>query len=151
MIHGEAKKGGWTPEYVAWRSMKARCLIPSSSSFHKYGARGIRVAPEWVDDFAAFVAHVGRRPGPGYSLERKDNEGHYEPGNVRWATSKEQARNRRSSRMITHAGETMTLAAWAERAGILVTTLKQRIDRAGWPMEKALAPPLKTWSRRRRA
>lgn len=92
--------------------MKARCYIPGSSGFHKYGARGIAVCAEWREDFAAFLAHVGPRPSPQHSIERKDNEGDYEPGNVRWATAKEQARNRRSSRMLTHEdGRTQTLAA----------------------------------------
>ncbi len=122
--------------------MKQRCLMPGSAGYHKYGARGIKVDPGWVNDFPAFLAYVGRKPGPEYSIERIDNDGNYEPGNVRWATRVEQCRNRRSSRLIEYAGETLTLVEWAERSGLSVGTLKARIDYRGWSMERALSAPL---------
>lgn len=84
-----------TPEYRAWISMKDRCLNPTSSNYPNWGGRGIRVHVEWVEDFPAFLQHVGPRPSPLHSLDRRDNDRGYEPGNVRWATKAEQSANRR--------------------------------------------------------
>lgn len=84
-----------TPEYQAWSAMKDRCLNPKSSNYPRWGGRGIKVHPEWAGDFMAFYLDVGPRPTPKHSLDRIDNDGNYEPGNVRWATKKEQADNRR--------------------------------------------------------
>lgn len=71
----------------------------------------------WRDDFLAFLADVGRKPGKGYSIDRIDNNGHYEPGNCRWATQMEQCNNKRTNRTITFNGETMTYAQWSRRLG----------------------------------
>lgn len=86
---------GLTPEYRAWAAMKARCFNPRIRNFRNHGGRGITVCAEWRDDFDAFLAHVGRKPSPRHSLDRIDNDGNYEPGNVRWATALEQRHNRR--------------------------------------------------------
>ncbi len=90
-------KGGQSqyPEYSSWKSAIYRCTRPDSSHFYLYGGRGIKVCPEWLDDFWAFYKHVGPRPGEDYSLDRINVDGNYEPGNVRWATAKEQTANRR--------------------------------------------------------
>lgn len=88
-------QGKPTPEYMAWGAMKQRCLNPNVPAYPDYGGRGITVCQEWIDSFEAFYAHVGPRPGPEYSLDRRDNEGNYEPGNVRWTTWDIQVRNRR--------------------------------------------------------
>lgn len=94
--HGEAAGEIWTPEYRAWVNMNTRCHNPRATRFKNWGGRGITVHPEWRHDYAAFLAHVGRRPTPHHSLDRYPNcDGNYEPGNVRWATAKEQAANRR--------------------------------------------------------
>jgi hypothetical protein len=88
--------GRGTPEYEIWCSMIKRCENPNHHAYDRYGGRGIRVCPEWRSDFAAFLRDVGRRPRPELSLDRIDNNGNYEAGNVRWATAKEQAANRRT-------------------------------------------------------
>ena len=83
-------------EYRIWRHIKTRCLNPNMPGFKYWGGRGISICEEWRDDYAAFLAHVGRRPSPKHSIDRINNDGHYEPGNVRWATAIEQRHNRRS-------------------------------------------------------
>lgn len=84
-----------TPEYRAWTNAKTRTTNPRYKDWRYWGARGIRMAPEWLHDFPAFFAHIGPRPGPGYSIDRIDNNGDYAPGNVRWATATEQKMNQR--------------------------------------------------------
>jgi len=84
------------PEYVAWTSMKNRCTNPKCQRYEIYGGRGIKVCDRWTASYEAFLADVGRRPGPEYSLDRyPDRDGDYQPGNVRWATRSEQMLNRR--------------------------------------------------------
>lgn len=78
--------------------MKARCTNPKGKDWNRYGGRGIRVCDRWLNSFENFLADMGRRPGPGYSIERKENDGNYEPGNCCWATAKDQAKNRRPRR-----------------------------------------------------
>ena len=85
------------PEYKVWAAMKQRCQNPRDPRYHRYGGRGITVCPEWCDSFDAFLTHIGPRPSKGYQLDRIDNDGCYEPGNVRWATPQQQALNRSTS------------------------------------------------------
>jgi hypothetical protein len=91
-LHG----GTGTPEHKAWSNMIERCYTPSHQDYERYGARSISVCDEWRQSFSAFLAHVGKRPSPLHSLDRINNDGNYIHGNVRWATKKEQANNRRA-------------------------------------------------------
>lgn len=84
-----------TPEYNAWLKMRKRCGNPKDKAYRNYGARGIHVCPEWQRSFEAFFAHVGPKPSPDLSIDRIDNDRGYEPGNVRWADTSTQNRNRR--------------------------------------------------------
>jgi hypothetical protein len=85
-----------SPEYIAWSGMKQRCNNPKCKGYPNYGGRGIRVCDRWADSYLNFLADMGRRPKRGYSLDRINNDGHYEPGNCRWADAKEQAANKRA-------------------------------------------------------
>jgi hypothetical protein len=84
--------------YSCWRRIRIRCHNPDNEFYSRYGGRGIQVHEGWLHEFTAFrdwvLANLGPRPS-GRSLDRKDNDGNYEPGNLRWATAKEQANNRR--------------------------------------------------------
>lgn len=130
-----------TPEYRAWQTMRHRCTSPESPAWESYGGRGITIAPEWLNDPAAFIAHIGPRPSARHEVDRIDNDRGYEPGNVRWVTRSENDRNRRSNVFIEFNGERLTLAAWTERTGIPSDTLKERLRR-GWSVERSLTEPV---------
>ena len=136
--HGEKRKGSITTEYEIWSGMLKRCLNPNCKAFPAYGGRGITVAPEWRD-YLSFLHDVGRRPSPRHQLDRIDNDGNYEPGNVAWNTSKQNNRHRRDSRLITVNGKTATIAEWAESVGMSYWKLYQRIVRDGWTPERAVS------------
>jgi hypothetical protein len=133
--------GTYTEEYAIWRNLLSRCYNPKNPRYDRYGGRGIAVFGPWRDDFAAFFEYVGSRPSHRHSLERISNDAGYEPGNVRWATSKEQSRNRSTNRVIKYLGREATLAAWSEELGIPASTISARLYR-GWSEQKALSTSL---------
>ncbi len=114
-----------TPEYEAWRAMRNRCYKSGTSHFERYGGRGIKVCKEWMTGFVPFLNHVGFRPTPKHSIHRIDNNGNYEPGNVVWATKKEQCNLRK------------TIAQWAREVGLGQRTIWYRL-RQGWTASQAL-------------
>ena len=127
------------PTYQSWQSMKKRCYDPNSAGYASYGGRGITVCEKWMQ-FGGFAEDMGERPD-GTTLDRINVDGHYEPGNCRWATAKEQQRNRRDNIMVAFDGQTMCIADWADAIGINRHTLHSRIFRYGWPVEKAMTHP----------
>jgi len=120
-IHGRTR----TKEYQAWRGAKRRCYAVGTEEWKNYGGRGIKMAPEWEHDFAAFFAHVGECPD-GMSLDRIDNDGDYAPGNVRWATPTTQSNNRRTNRFVDFGGVKVTVAQIASAMGIDWKTAKRK-------------------------
>jgi hypothetical protein len=119
--------------------MIGRCTNPNNSHFASYGGRGISVCDRWRD-FPTFLADMGEKP-VGMSIDRIDIDGNYEPGNCRWTTAKQQARNKRSTRLLTYDGQTRPLLEWAERLGLNPGTLSDRVY-AGWSDEAALTTPV---------
>lgn len=126
-------------EYTAWCAMIQRCTNSNRDDYKHYGGRGIKVCERWRKSFAAFLADMGERPGPDYSLDRKENDGNYEPDNVRWATQAKQGRNRRSNKMVLYGGRRMPLVEACEIAGIKYDNVRTRL-RLGWTVERALTP-----------
>ena len=135
IMHGHTVGGIQSRTYVAWRNMRRRCTESRCLRFHRYGGRGIKVCERWLV-FENFLADMGEVP-LGMSLDRKDNDKDYEPSNCRWATPKQQARKTSRTLWITHAGETRSLAEWAEITGIPRTTITHRL-RHGLLAEQAL-------------
>lgn len=114
-----------SPEYRNWAAMLTRCTNPESQDYPNYGGRGITVCERWKS-FENFYADMGPRPGPAHTVDRKDNNGNYEPANCRWATPRQQARNRRNNALVTYQDETLLLTEWARRKGICRYTLWSR-------------------------
>lgn len=131
-----------TKEWTAWRSLKDRCLNKNYHEYGHYGGRGIGVFPEWANSFARFYKDVGPAPSRIHQIDRyPDNNGSYEPGNVRWALPKENCRNKRSNRLVTLNGKTMCIIEWSEELGIKKSTLSWRL-RNGWSDTDALTIPV---------
>ncbi len=139
--HGHAIRGTRSITYATWKSMRQRCLDPNASNYHLYGGRNIHICQQW-EDFTAFLEDMGDRPSPNHTIDRINPDGDYAPGNCRWATAKEQGRNRRTNRMLTYKGETFCLVEWAERIGMNLDTLTDRLRKGGYTVEEALTLPV---------
>lgn len=142
ITHGEAGHTNKATEYVIWTQIKTRCLNQRSHAYLRYGGMGITICDRWKNSYLDFLADVGRRPSFLYTLDRHpDPFGNYEPGNVRWATRTEQARNRRNSLLITIGDKTLCAVEWAELYGINYNTFLARIKTQGLSPEVALSKP----------
>ncbi len=142
--HGCSPRKGPSSEWMAWKAMRQRCSNANHPQFRNYGGRGITVCQRW-SEFANFIQDMGRKPSEGLSIERIDNNKGYSKENCIWATRRAQNRNRRNNLILTHSGRSQTLTDWANECGLKFNTLYFRVLR-GWPMEKALVPPVKRGS-----
>lgn len=124
--HGHRRNGNTSPEYSVWMGMRSRCLNSNDMAFKDYGGRGIGIDVRW-NEYEAFFEDMGARPSPKHTIDRIDNSKGYGPGNCRWATWKEQQRNRRSNVIYTVDGVTATLAEHCERTGIKYKTAHRRL------------------------
>jgi hypothetical protein len=129
-------KGGRSKEYAAksWYSMLDRCNNPNNPEYLSYGGRGITVCSRWMNSLEDFLRDMGDRP-EGMSLDRIDVNGNYEPSNCRWASDKEQARNKRNTLYLTYLGKTLSLAEWAEELETPYPTIAARYKK-GWTVEE---------------
>ena len=128
--HGCAVRGSRSGEYISWAKAKQRCSVPGSKDFHYYGGRGIKMCLRWSGEngFANFLSDMGPRPD-GYSIERIDHNGDYEPSNCKWIPTQEQMANRRSVIPVTYRGMTKTIAEWARLMKMPYITLYTRVKR----------------------
>lgn len=130
-----------TKLYYVWIEMRQRCNNPDNKRYPLYGERGISVCEEWIsfESFRKWAIKSGYQEG--LSLDRKDNNGYYEPNNCRWVTQQEQCNNTRRCKMLTYHGKTQSLADWANELGLNYNTLRSRL-RIGWSVEKAFEKPM---------
>lgn len=140
--HGHSADGKVSRLHRAWQNMKSRCYRNAPIN-HQYKARGIEVCVEWRDNFEAFADYLGPPPSSAHSVDRIDNSKNYEPGNVRWATKKEQGNNKASNVWLTAFGRTQTVAQWGAFLSVKRNLIPDRLKR-GWSLEAALTQPLHT-------
>ncbi len=143
--HGHKTREKTSEIYEAWRGMIQRCTNPNNIAWKNYGGRGITVCKRWSgkNGFINFLEDMEKGWKLGLTIERRNNNGNYEPENVEWIPKIQQQRNTRRNRLITCFGKTKCLVAWAEEYNIPYGTLFARIDRLGWSTEKALTIPVK--------
>ena len=129
------------PLWALWGAMHQRCTNPNRNHFHRYGGRGIRVCEQW-QDFRQFVAGVneccGPRPSEKHTLDRIDNDGNYEPGNVKWSDPFEQGANTERTTLVEYKGEMISRPEAARRVGISHSALRRRMRE--WPEELWFKP-----------
>lgn len=128
--------------YRSWSDMIQRCNNPNNQSYHYYGGRGITVCERWLK-FENFLEDMIKDWEPRLTIERKDKNGNYCKNNCKWATRKEQVRNRRNNFYVKHREKTQLLIEWSKETGIPYKILWSRIVKLKWPIAKALTTPVR--------
>lgn len=141
-IHGETVGKKFTKEYLCWLSIRNRCLRKYSNSYPNYGGRGITMYTPWINSYKTFLNDVGRAPTKKHSIDRIDNNGNYEPGNIRWATRIEQANNKRCSLKIMYKNELRSIRELSDASGFPYGLIFTRIS-SGWDVSKAITVPVR--------
>lgn len=151
--HGHAKKGDRSSEYRSWQGMSDRCYVADHISYPHYGGRGVTVCDRWLfgadgkGGFECFLMDMGPKPTPEHSIDRfPNNDGNYEPGNCRWATDSEQARNRTDTVYVDVDGKAVPLVEVCATRGLPYETILARITRYGWSKGRAISQPVRPHS-----
>lgn len=131
------------PVYNSWVNMRQRCTNSNKPDYKFYGGRGITVCERW-SKFENFIEDMGEPP-EGFTLDRIDVDGNYEPANCKWASRREQSNNRNYNALITFNGRTQSVGKWASEISLNITTknLYKRIFTRGWDINRAFTQPLK--------
>lgn len=122
-------------EYKIWGAIKRRCGNKNDKKYHLYGGRGISVCERWLSSFELFLSDMGYRPSKNHSIDRINVNGNYEPSNCKWATVKEQNRNKRTNRIIEYNGMAKTAVDWSEEFNMTKSKFMWRINN-GWSMQR---------------
>lgn len=138
--HGHSKRGNWSAEYRSWMHMKTRCYNKKDDNYPRYGGRGITVCARWLASFEDFLSDMGNAP-LGFSIERENNDGNYDPSNCKWASPAEQARNRIDTVYVEYSGKKLCLKDWATELGMSYVTFYTRWSR-GWGIERIAKQPV---------
>ncbi|PKH09828.1 hypothetical protein [Planomicrobium sp. MB-3u-38] len=143
-VHSFSSNGkGRTPRlYSIWRNMKQRCFNPKATKYNRYGGRGITVCEDWrvYINFHRWAVENGYQDT--HTLDRKNGDGNYEPGNCQWVPVAIQNLNKSDNRVIEFSGKKMTLKEWSDSLDINYTTLRARLDQYGWSVDKAFKTPV---------
>lgn len=138
LTHGHRVNRTTTRTRKSYEHAKARCFNEKDAKFPNYGGRGITMCREWVEDFGRFVEDMGECP-PGMSIDRVDVNGHYEPRNCRWATSRQQARTRTDNVLVEYEGQTMVLKDFARATSVNYKSLHALVKYKGQTPHEAAA------------
>lgn len=132
-------------EYSVYNGVKRRCYEKSNKAYPRYGGRGIIMHQSFLlpngEGFKNFMACIGKRPDDTYSIDRINYRGNYAPGNIRWATDKEQANNTSANHYVEYEGRTQTLMMWCEELNLNYDLIQDRITGKGWTFERAITDP----------
>lgn len=141
-MSGRRKDTSW-PVYAVWANMVKRCMYVKSPQYNDYGGRGIKVCDRWRD-FDNFLADMGEPQGS-EMLERKDNDGDYEPSNCRWAPRSEQMRNKRNNVWVRVDGERLCVVDALKRKGMNMSTFYYRVREGGMTPQQAIDTPVRSY------
>lgn len=122
--HGHFVGNKKSPEFNCWWKIKERCFNENTKAYHRYGGRGITMCERWQENFLNFFEDMGTRPSPTHSIERNENDKGYFPENCRWATPKEQSRNKRNNIHLEYDGRSMIISDWAKELGVTTSSIK---------------------------
>ena len=143
-IHKEVitKHGEWNnPLFKVWKGIISRCTNPADKRYARYGGRGVKVCERWLD-MHNFISDMSKGYQKGLQIDRKNNDGNYEPSNCQWATTKQQTRNYSRNVVLEHNGMKMCVVDWAVETGIDAKVLYDRVAR-GWSASRCLTQPVK--------
>ncbi len=143
--HGKSR----TSEYKIYQGILARCYNENDNSYYNYGKRGIKVCDRWLESFENFYEDMGDKPGPNYSIDRINSNGDYCKENCKWSTDKEQGNNRKTNKFLEYNGERLTYSQWEDKLGFRKGTIKSRITKWKWSIERTLTTPVAYRSKRK--